>query len=201
MGKRLRVPVLLGMALFGALLAAAFSTAAVSFRAAERDSTRVAEVLIGDRIVIVLRTDAGGHSPLERAEIIASRLRAALADQFTAADVRVRAIASGHGLFIRGRLVVAVYEEEALAHGADTEVLAALWRDNVLLALGLEAAPEAVAPPAERRAQDEDRAAIEAAAAEHGVPQTGRLRRALTRDAELDGADAEEAGRTPGRQK
>jgi hypothetical protein len=201
MRKRLRVPVLLGIALFAALLAAAFSTASVSFRSAQRDSTRVAEVLIGERIVIVLRTDAGGHSALERAEIIASRLRAALADQFAASDVRVSTIASGHGLFIGDRLVVAVYEEEAAAHGADTEALAALWRDNVLLALGLEAAPEAAAPPAEREVQDEDHAAIEADAAEHGVPETSRVRRAPIRDIELDDMNAEESGRTPGGQR
>jgi hypothetical protein len=201
MRKRLRVPVLLGIALFAALLAAAFSTASVSFRSAERGSTRVAEVLIGERIVIVLRTDAGGHSALERAEIVASRLRAALADRFAASDVRVSTIASGHGLFIGDRLVVAIYQEEAAAHGADTEALAALWRDNILLALGLEAAPESVAPPAEREAQDEDHGAVDADAAEHGVPETSRVRRAPIRDIELDEMDAEESGRTLGGQR
>jgi len=64
MGKRLKVPLAVGLGLLAALVAAtALSSAAVSFRSAERDGARVAEVLIEDRVVIVVRTSAGGYTP------------------------------------------------------------------------------------------------------------------------------------------
>ena len=59
MARRLRVPIMLGLGLFAVLIgAAAFSSAAVSYRSADRDGARVAEVLIGERVVVVLRTAA-----------------------------------------------------------------------------------------------------------------------------------------------
>jgi len=144
MGKRLRVPLIVGLGLLAALFAAAtLSSAAVSFRSAERDGARVAEVLIGDRVVIVLRTSAGGYTPLERAEIVANRLRSALSEEVAAEDVQARPILSGHGVFAANRLIVAVYESEAAAHEASPESLAKLWRDNVLLALSLPLPEEA----------------------------------------------------------
>jgi hypothetical protein len=127
--------------------AAAFSSAEVSFRSAERDGARVAEVLMAERPVIVLRTSAGGYHPLERAEIIANRLRAALTEEVQSADVEVGSVEGGAGLYIRDQLIVAVYGPEAEAHDATTDALARLWRDNVLLALGYEPAEEG--PPAE----------------------------------------------------
>lgn len=151
MAKRLAIPVILALALLAALAAAAaFSSASVSFRSAERDGDRVAEVLIGERPVIVLRTSAGGYSRLERAEIVANRLRAAMGDEIAAEEVRSRPLdGGGYGVFMGDRLIVAVYEAEADAHGATPEALADLWRDNLLLALGYEPpAPEEEAAPA-----------------------------------------------------
>jgi hypothetical protein len=140
MGKRLRIPVALGLGLFAALAAAtAFSNPSVSFRSAERDGGRVAEVLIGEQVVIVLRTWAGGYSPVERAEIVANRLREAMAAsmEMYAEDVEVGPVPSGQGVFLTERLVVAVYPSEAEAHGATSEALAAVWRDNIIRALAL----------------------------------------------------------------
>ncbi len=151
MRKRLRVPIVMALGLFAALAAAAaFSSAEVSFRSAERDGARVAEVLIGERPVIVLRTSAAGYTPLERAEIVANRLRAGLASEVRAEDVKVGPVESGEGLYLRDQLVVAVYESEADAHGATPAALARLWRDNVLLALGHEPPAEQGPPAAEQ---------------------------------------------------
>ncbi len=148
MPRRLRVPIAMALGLLAALAAAAaFSSAEVSFRSAERDGARVAEVLMAERPVIVLRTSAGGYHPLERAEIIANRLRAALTEEVQSADVEVGSVEGGAGLYIRDQLIVAVYGPEAEAHDATTDALARLWRDNVLLALGYEPAEEG--PPAE----------------------------------------------------
>jgi hypothetical protein len=145
MGKRLRIPVALGLGLFAALVAAtAFSNPSVSFRSAERDGGRVAEVLIGEQVVIVLRTWAGGYSPVERAEIVANRLRQAMAAnmEMYEEDVEVGPVPSGQGVFLAEHLVVAVYPSEAEAHGATAEALATTWRDNIILALGLGASAE-----------------------------------------------------------
>ncbi len=143
MPQRLRVPTVMALGLFVVLAAAAvFSSADVSFRSAERDGARVAEVLIGERPVIVLRTSAAGYRPLERAEIVANRLRAALQNEVRPEDVEVGSVEGGTGLYVHDHLIVAVYEGEAEAHHATTDALAWLWRDNVLLALGHEPVEE-----------------------------------------------------------
>ncbi len=152
MGRRLRVPVILALGLLAALIAAAaFSSASVSYRSADRDGTRVAEVVIGERVVIVLRTAAGGYTPLERAEIVASRLRSALDASVEYYDLEASPLASGHGVYVNDQLIVAVYDAEADAHAATTEALAALWRDNIVIALGGEVSetPPAEVPPAQ----------------------------------------------------
>lgn len=155
MRRRLRVPIVMALGLLVALAAAAaFSSAEVSFRSAERDGARVAEVLIGERPVIVLRTSAAGYTPLERTEIVANRLRTAMASEIQVADVKVGSVPSGQGLYVRDQLIVAVYESEADAHGATPAALAGLWRDNILLALGHEV-PEESAPPAAEPAPQE----------------------------------------------
>jgi len=140
MRKSLKVPVIVALGLFAALAAAAaFSSAGVSFRSAERDGRRVAEVLIGERPVIILHTPAAGYSPLERAEIVSNRLRGALAAEVRPEEVTVSSIPSGAALNIKGQHIVAIYQQEAAAHRATPTALARLWRGNVLLALGYEA--------------------------------------------------------------
>jgi len=155
MRRRLRVPIVMALGLLVALAAAAaFSSAEVSFRSAERDGARVAEVLIGERPVIVVRTSAAGYTPLERAEIVANRLRTAMASEILVEDVKVGSVPSGQGLYIRDQLVVAVYQSEADAHGATPAALAGLWRDNILLALGYEVPEESALPAAEPAPQE-----------------------------------------------
>ena len=161
MRRRLRIPVALGLGLFAALAAAAaFSNADVSFRSAERDGGRVAEVLIGEQVVIVLRTSAGGYSPLERAEIVASRLRAAMSEEVTVEEVKAGPVLEYQGVFVSDGLIVLVNDAEAEAHGATMETLAALWRDNIIFALGLEAPVE---EPAQEAGPEEQEPVQEAA--------------------------------------
>jgi len=151
---------MIALALFAVLAAAAaFSSPEVSFRSAERDGARVAEVLIGERPVIVLRTPAGGYSPLERAEIVTNRLRAALATEVKPEEVTVSSIPSGAALSIRGEMIVAIYQPEADAHGATPTALARLWRDNILLALG----HEVVEPQSDQAIAEEGQATEQAA--------------------------------------
>ena len=174
MRQSFRIPAMIALALFAVLAAAAaFSSPEVSFRSAERDGARVAEVLIGERPVIVLRTPAGGYSPLERAEIVTNRLRAALATEVKPEEVTVSSIPSGAALSIRGEMIVAIYQPEADAHGATPTALARLWRDNILLALGHE-----VVEP-----QSEQPIAEEGKAAEQAAPTTGETSPQATSEA------------------
>ncbi len=148
-------PILLAVALLAALTAgAAFSSAAISFRGAERDGERVGEVLIGDTAVIVLRTAAAGYLPVERAEIVAGRLRAASEAGFVPQDVEVAPVSGGHALFIGDRIIVTATEAEASAHGAGTAALAQVWRGNIIRAIAPEEAP--AAEPAEAPAEPLD---------------------------------------------
>lgn len=187
MSRRLRVPLAMALGLLLALAAAAaFSSADVSFRSAERDGKRVAEVLIGERPVIVLRTSAAGYSPLERAEIVASRLRAATADEVQAADIDVGAVQSGHGVYVRDRLIVAAYGPEADAHGATTEALAEQWRDNVILGLGYELPAEEESPAAEEPTEGAETAST---AAEESTGQGAAGEAAATTAAQADDVD------------
>ncbi len=140
MGRRLTAPIIVGLGLFAALAAAvAFSSASVSYRAAQQGDQWTGEVLIGEQVVIDLRTAAAGFTPLERAEVVANRLRGALAEDFGAEAVAVGPLDSGHGVFISDRLIVAVSPPEAEAHGTTTEALAGFWGGNILSALGLGA--------------------------------------------------------------
>jgi len=153
MGRRLKVPMVLAVGLFAALAAAAaLSSATVSFQSAERDGARVAEVLIGDTAVMVMRTSAGGYSPIERAEIVANRLRSAMSDEMEATEVQVQPVTSGQGVYVGKQLIVAVYQTEADAHKATPTALAGMWRDNIIRAAGLEVAepPADAKPPAEK---------------------------------------------------
>jgi hypothetical protein len=160
MRQSFRIPAMIALALFAVLAAAAaFSSPEVSFRSAERDGARVAEVLRGERLVIVLRTPAGGYSPLERAEIVTNRLRAALATEVKPEEVTVSSIPSGAALSIRGEMIVAIYQPEADAHGATPTALARLWRDNILLALG----HEVVEPQSDQAIAEEGQATEQAA--------------------------------------
>ena len=139
MGRRLTVPIIVGLGLFAALAAAvAFSSASVSYRAAQQGDQWAGEVLIGEEVVIELRTAAGGFTPLERAEVVANRLRAALAEDFGAEAVEAGPLASGHAVFISDRQIAQVSASEAEAHGTTTQGLAEAWRGNILSALGLE---------------------------------------------------------------
>jgi len=174
------VPLALAVALFAALAAAAaFSAASVSYRSAERDGHRVGEVLIGDQVVIVLRTSAGGYVPLERAEVVASRLRAALGEELGARDIEVMPVAGGSALYIGDRLIVTANQAEADAQGATPEALASLWRSNILGALGIaDVSPEAPASgqeatPSQEPAPSQGQTAKPAAATGDSIDWTG----------------------------
>jgi len=155
MWRHLKLPMIVvvgGLGLWAA--GAAFSKDAVTSRPRDIDGKQAGEVLVGDRVVILLRTSAGGYTPVERAEVVADRLGKALSEEVEAEQVRVAPVTWDdvvyQAVYIGERLIVSVSQKEADAHEAAPEALAGLWRDNIILALGeTPPPPETPEAPAE----------------------------------------------------
>ncbi len=146
MRRRVKTPMLLAAALSAALLAAtAFSAALVTTRAVERNGKPAAEVLLGNASVIELTTSAGNYSPLQRAELVASRLQTALATNPKPADVRVAAVPGGRALFVGKTVLVTAGSKEALAQKSTPRALATSWRRKLAQAMATQQAATATA--------------------------------------------------------
>lgn len=164
MRKSYAVLLLVTVGVLAVLTAVAFSSPAVSFRSAEGEGARAAEVLIGEQPVIVLRTAAGGLSPLERAEIIAGRLRAALAGGAGPDDLAVTVTRSGASLSIADRVITTASPSEAEAQEATPAALATQWMDNLLVALEYDGSETETAPADEGEAAETETGSSAAAA-------------------------------------
>ncbi len=146
MRRRVKTPMLLAAALSAALLAAAaFSAALVTTRAVERNGKPAAEVLLGNASVIELTTSAGTYSPMQRAELVASRLQAALTTNPKPADVRVAAVPGGRALFVGKTVLVTAGSKEALAQMSTPRALATSWRKKLTQAMATQQTATAVA--------------------------------------------------------
>lgn len=122
------------------IVGAALAAITVQARSGEEGGRPTGEVLMDSAVVIVLRTEAGGYTPLRRAEIVADRLDTALRAGLTAADLRTRPVADGTGLYADSRLIVCAYGPEAEAAAASGHrALAETWLGNIVQALGGEA--------------------------------------------------------------
>ena len=138
MTRRTGIPVLVGVA-FAALLAAgvAFSRAVVAYRAGEYNGMSTGEVLVGEEVVFSIRTSAGGHPALDRARIIAERLRTVPSADFVPDRVAVKAVKGDRALYVGESLIVTVTSSEAAAHATTPQALAVVWEDSLKRALGL----------------------------------------------------------------
>jgi hypothetical protein len=117
------------------------------------------EVLIGDRVVIRVRTGAGGYSPGERANVMARRLGQLLSED------RTPSITTGR---YRGEAVVLVNNElvatadrfHARANGTTPSRLAQTWATNIRRAINETRTPgvgSQLRPAGERLRSDDDR--------------------------------------------
>lgn len=148
--RRFAVPITLGGALALVLLAAmAFSASEVTYRAADRDGQPVGQVLMGELVVIELRTAAGAYTPIERAEIVAERLVTAVAAGIGPADIQTVAAGSDHRVYMGQSLLVTATPAEAAAHQTTPASLASRWRDSVAAAIGPPGAQQGQAQPAQ----------------------------------------------------
>jgi hypothetical protein len=133
------------LALIGAgagLLAATQATA----RTRSEGDREEGEVLVGDTVVMRIRTAAGGLSAGARAQQVADRLNKSFADGLTWRDFRVSNVNHETALVdSRGRLIVTADRFHAQANGTTPFLLARGWDANLVQAMGGD--PSAVAPP------------------------------------------------------
>lgn len=94
------------------------------------------EVLIGNRVVLRIRTSEGGLTPAQRAATVASRIGSLLqAGSLTPQALRV-GVANGQWAVLAGsQIVVTAAPEEAALNNVSTYRLATIWRDNLAGAL------------------------------------------------------------------
>lgn len=117
---------------------AANGSPAVASQAAQIGGRPVGEVLVNGTVVIRMRTDSGGFTARERAEIIADRISRWVDGAFSPYDLAVRQGAYGDAeLRAAGQLLVTANAEEAAALDSTAMGLAQAWRDNIMMALGV----------------------------------------------------------------
>jgi len=117
------------------------AAATVSHRSAEAEGGVVGEVLINDQVVMRLRATAGELSPVERAMVVASRLRAWLQDP-AAGELSVLATEQGAAVIAAGtQNIVSVLAGDAHPIGALPADLAYDWLNLIYVALGEEPPP------------------------------------------------------------
>jgi hypothetical protein len=139
----------------------------VTSRARTFSSREEGEVLIGESVVIRVRTAAGGYSAAERADLMARRLGELLAHGAGPADVTTGRLRGEAVVLVHRELVATADRFHADVNGTTPDQLAGMWARNIRRALREEPrTPDAGARlqpdergrvPVEDRAPDENR--------------------------------------------
>lgn len=168
MRRRLHLGVLVGAALLIAALAAAAAIAPsdVTSRAGEYSGLRTGDVLVGNDVVISIRSAAGGLTPERRGQIAAARLQGLPEDALVPTNVLVHPIGAGQAVYVGQTVIASVSQAEARAHSTTPQALAEVWRDNLSRAFAGErpspgmvpvSAPGPNAPPEETWRSDKQK--------------------------------------------
>jgi len=99
------------------------------------------EVLVGDQVVIRVRSAAGGYSAVERADLMGHRLKD-LVDQGAGSSAVTTSQLGGEAVvLVKGQLVATADSFHAAINGTTPERLAGTWSGNIRRALGSEQLP------------------------------------------------------------
>lgn len=109
----------------------------VSSNAVSVGSTTVGEVVLDGRPVLRIRTAAGGLTAIERAEVIASRLRRFLDAGLRASELRISRLRAEAAITWRGQLVVTADATHARLNRTTPSALASQWHNALVHALSL----------------------------------------------------------------
>lgn len=97
---------------------------------------QVGEVLVGDQIVVRIRTSAGGFSPYQRAQEVAQRIQGVTATSMPSTIV-MRRVNGQYAVVADGTLLVTAGPAEAQLNGMTTAGLANFWALRISSALGV----------------------------------------------------------------
>lgn len=106
-----------------------------SSRAMTENGRAIGEVLIGNQVALRLREAAGGYTPAQRAEIIATRVNTGIRQGYVWQDVRAGTM-NGQAVLLMGDVLVAtVSPGEGRAAGISPLNLAYRWQDTTRAAM------------------------------------------------------------------
>lgn len=115
------------------------ASAEVMAREVTLDSRQAGEVLVGEQVVIRLRTSAGGLTPYQRAQEVAQRIQGVMGTS-AARSIVMRHI-NGQYVVMAGRtIIVTADSDEAQLNGTTRAGLANLWALRLSTALGVNPA-------------------------------------------------------------
>jgi len=104
------------------------------------------EVVLGDQVVIRVRSAAGGYSATQRADLMAGRMKGLLAQGAGSSDVTTGRQGGEAVVLVKRQLVATADRFHADVNGTTPNRLAGTWRSNIRRALGGQTAS---APPLE----------------------------------------------------
>jgi len=107
----------------------------VASRARTLTDRQEGEVLMGDRVVIRVRTAAGGLSAAERADLMARRLKELVERGARPSDVTTSSLGGEAVVLIKGELVATADRFHANVNGTTPRRLAESWASNIRRAL------------------------------------------------------------------
>lgn len=107
----------------------------VASRARTLTDRQEGEVLIGDRVVIRVRTGAGGLSAAERADLMARRLKELVDRGAGPSDVTTSSLGGEAVVLVKGELVATADRFHADVNGTTPRRLAESWASNIRQAL------------------------------------------------------------------
>jgi hypothetical protein len=106
-------------------------------READSAGSRIGEVVVRDDVALRIRFPAGGYSAPERAERVAKRLNELSHDgHLKPEDLRAGTVGGQAAVLAGQELIITADAEHARANGTTPAHLAAMWRDNLAVAMG-----------------------------------------------------------------
>jgi len=109
----------------------------VSSRAISVAGSNAGEVLLDSRPVLRIRVAAGGISAVERAAVVANRLRRFLEEGLKPEDLTVSRLGTDAAIMWRSRLLVTADANHARLNSTSPRALASQWRQSLVHALSI----------------------------------------------------------------
>ena len=110
----------------------------ITAREAMVNGRSVGEVLVGDKVVLRIRSSAGGLSPFRRSQIVADRLSQFMGDSVQPEDITTGIVNGQEVVLAGGQILVTADTTHAKLNGTTPTILAQQWANNLRTAFGAE---------------------------------------------------------------